>query len=214
MDSPPIYTMMGTPRSAVDAGWEHAYTEYPRFAAEYPWSDVVDTLMQFPGERVYEVGFGGGHNLLWARQHGWEVAGCEIAETPHRIACEKLDGADLRLESMVDCSAPSSSYDVVVDRAALTCLSPKDLKKALFHVRRILKPGGVFFFNPYGNLQTKPFPDVMPPVTLWEERATRQLFPDTKWETIVFEHVIVHYDIVGPNREHTYRIRVRKIGRD
>jgi SAM-dependent methyltransferase len=205
----PIYLVM-----AIDPGWERAYQEYPRFASDFAWKDVIHTLEQFPGERVYEVGFGGGHNLLWARQHGWEVAGCEIAETALQIASAKLPGADLKLESMVDCSAPSDSYDVVIDRAALTCLSPKDLKKALFHVRRILKAGGVFFFNPYGNLQTKPFPDVMPPVTLWEERAARRLFPDTKWETMLFEHVIVKYD-EGPNGlEHTYRIRVRKIGSD
>jgi SAM-dependent methyltransferase len=196
---------------AIDTGWERAYQEYPRFAADFVWNDVIQTLEEFPGERVYEVGFGGGHNLLWARQHGWDVAGCEIAETPLRIASEKLLGADLRLESMVDCTAPSDSYDVVVDRAALTCLSPKDLKRALFHVRRILKPGGVFFFNPYGNFQTKPFPDCMPPVTLWEERAAHRLFPETKWEPILFEHVMTEYEGY-PGVEHTYRIRVRKIG--
>lgn len=197
----------------IDTGWERAYQEYPRFAADFAWNDVIDTLEQFPGERVYEVGFGGGHNLLWAREHGWEVAGCDIAQTALGIASAKLPGAELRLESMTDCSAPSEYFDVVVDRAALTCLSPKDLKRALYHVHRILQTGGVFFFSPYGNLQTKPFPAVMPPVTLWEERAARRLFPDTKWETILFEHVMTEYE-GEPGVEHTYRIRVRKLGRD
>jgi SAM-dependent methyltransferase len=195
---------------AIDTGWERAYQEYPRFAADFVWRDVIDTLEQFPGERVYEVGFGGGHNLLWAHQRGWEVAGCDIAESALAIARAKLPDADLRLESIVDCTAPGEYYDVVVDRAALTCLSAKDLKAALFHVRRILKPGGIFFFNPYGNLQTKAFPAVMPPVTLWEERAARRLFPDTKWEMMLFEHVMVEYEGF-PGIEHTLRVRVRKL---
>jgi hypothetical protein len=52
----------------------------------------------------------------------------------------------------------------------------------------------------------------MPPVTLWEERAARRLFPDTRWETLLFEHVMMRYD-GDPGVEHTLRVRVRKLDR-
>ncbi len=199
-------------KAGVTNEWEHAYQEYPRFAAWFAWQHVIDFLNTYPGERVYEVGFGSGTNLAWAQQHGWEVAGCEVAETPWRLGCEKMPDADLRLESIVDCTAPSEYFDNVVDRAALSYLTPKELKQGLFHVRRILKPGGVFIFNPYGADQTRPFPEVMPPVTIWDERDVRRLFPDTRWETLDFQSYKVHYDADPPEHvEHTLRVTVRKI---
>src|SRR3954454_23974664 len=71
------------PRSASSKAamkdWDRAYDAYPKYAADYVWKHVVAVLETYPGERVYEVGFGSGTNLLWARQHGWEVAGCEVA---------------------------------------------------------------------------------------------------------------------------------------
>ncbi len=85
------------------------------------------------------------------------------------------------------CSAPSEHYDTVIDRAALSSVSPNDLKKALFQVRRILKPGGVFLFNPYRVGHTKPFPS----------RCPRRPCGNGKGEDAV---------------EHTLRILGRKLG--
>jgi SAM-dependent methyltransferase len=197
--------------SVID-DWERAYRAYPRFAAWFTWQHVIDLLEAYPGERVYEVGFGSGSNLAWAHERGWEVAGCEVAETPFRLGREKMPDADLRLESIVNCSAPSEYFDVVVDRAALSYLTPKELKQGLFHVRRILRPGGVFLFNPYGAKHTRPFPEVMPDVTIWDERDVRRMFPDTKWETLDFQSFMVQYDGDAPDHyEHTLRVIVRKL---
>ncbi len=193
--------------------WDQAYEAYPKYAADYAWKHVVDVFEAYPGERAYEIGFGSGNNLRWACERGWEVAGCEVSYAAYARGRASLRDADLRKESIVDCTAPSGRYDVVIDRAALTYLSPKDMKAALFHVRRILKPGGVFLFNPYGVLQTKPFPEQMPPVTLWDPQAARRLFPDTKWTLLDFENIETRYkdDNTGA-LENTLRILVRKLG--
>src|SRR4051794_16168529 len=96
----------------------------------------------FPGERVYEVGFGSGMNLRWALDNGWtEAAGCDVAEPAVTAGHALLPGSDLQLESIVDCSAPSEHFDLVIDRAALSSLPAKPLKKAFAQIRRILKPG-------------------------------------------------------------------------
>jgi hypothetical protein len=123
-----------------------------------------------------------------------------------------MPDADLRHESIVDCTAPSDHYDLVIDRAALSSLSPKDLKRAFGQIRRIMKPGGVFFFNPYGVGQTRPFHEHMPPQTLWDPRDARRLFPDNRWELLDFQNLFLQYsnDPVG-GTEHTLRITVRKI---
>jgi SAM-dependent methyltransferase len=203
------------PRSASSRAamkdWDRAYDAFPKYAADYAWKHVAAVLEAYPGERVYEVGFGSGTNLLWARQHGWEVAGCEVAYAAFAQGKATLRDADLRKESIVDCTAPSDFYDVVIDRAAMTYLTPKDLKTALFHVRRILRPGGVFLFNPYGVLHTKAFPEHMPAVTMWETQAARRLFPDTKWELLDFKNVSINYTDDGTEIENTLQFIVRKL---
>jgi hypothetical protein len=100
----------------------------------------------------------------------------------------------------------------VVDRAAMTYLTPKELKKALFHVRRILRPGGVFLFNPYGTQHTKAFPEHMPAVTLWDVQDARRLFPDTKWELLDFQNLSISYPNDAGAVENTLQYVVRKIG--
>jgi SAM-dependent methyltransferase len=193
--------------------WDRAYEAHPRYAADFAWPHVIAVLQEHPGERVYEIGFGSGMNLRWALEAGWDVAGCEVAYAAFALGRTNLPGADLRKESIVDCSAPSEHYDAVIDRAALTYLSPNDLKKALFHVRRILRPGGVFLFNPYGVRHTKAFPERMPPQTMWDTRSARRLFPDTKWELLSFHDVLIGYeDDAEGAAENTLRIIVRKIG--
>ena len=191
--------------------WDRAYEAYPKYAADFVWKNVAAALESYPGERMYEVGFGSGSNLLWAHQHGWEVAGCEVAYAAFASGRATLRDADLRKESIVDCTAPSDYYDLVVDRAAMTYLTPKELKKALFHVRRILRPGGVFLFNPYGTQHTKAFPEHMPAVTLWDVQDARRLFPDTKWELLDFQNLSISYPNDAGAVENTLQYVVRKL---
>lgn len=191
--------------------WERAYGSSPQLAAPGPWKHVAEVLERYPGERVYEVGFGSGTNLAWARDHGWGVAGCDVAPQAVEHARALVPGADLKLESIVDCSAPSEHYDVVVDRAALCYLDAKELKRAFGQIRRILEVGGVFYFNPYGHAHTIPPPADTPEPYLYDEAAARRLFPDTKWEFVNLEHALIKWPRDGRTLvEHTLRITVRK----
>jgi SAM-dependent methyltransferase len=191
--------------------WERAYGAHPELAGSNAWPDVADFLQHYPGARVYETGFGSGVNLLWARQNGWEIAGCEVAPTPFAIASRLLPGADLRRESVTECSAPDGHYDAVIDRAALTCLAPEDLNTALAHVHRILKPGGVFLFTPYGAQNEAPFPEQMPEPFTWDLDSARLLFSAAHWELLEAQDVFRMYrDGDQSWRLHTLNIVVRK----
>jgi SAM-dependent methyltransferase len=192
--------------------WNRAYDAFPGYAADFAWKHVTEVLDTYRGERLYEVGFGSGLNLKWARLRGWEVAGCEVADAAFARGKAELPEADLRLDSIVECTAPSEQYDVVIDRAALSYLSSSDIRKGIGQIRRILKPNGVFFFNPYGRLHTWPFPEAMPPVTRYDEQSVRRLLPDTKWELLDFAHSGGRSEKNGELRtEHTLRVTVRKI---
>jgi SAM-dependent methyltransferase len=197
----------------VAPDWDKAYRMHPQLATPVPWPHIVAILQAFPGESVYEVGFGSGMNLRWALDNGWSVAaGCEVAEAAIATGRELLPDSELKLESIVDCSAPSEAFDVVLDRAALSSLPARPLKKAIAQIRRILKPGGVFFFNPYSTFHTKPFPEYLPPQTLWTLETVKPLFPESRWETL--ESKITRYSFETDARgqlESTLRILVRKI---
>jgi len=191
--------------------WDRAYAQFPAYAGKFAWDYIVDVLKECPPGRVYEPGFGSGMNLLWARENGWEVAGCEVAETAMRRARRALPGADLRKESIVECTAPSGSYDVVIDRAALSCVVRDELETALAQIHRILKPGGRFFFNPYGTGHSRPFPEGIPPVTKWEFDDACALVAEPKWEMLRAQRAVLHYD--GEDDavvEEMFRILVRK----
>jgi ubiquinone/menaquinone biosynthesis C-methylase UbiE len=191
--------------------WDVAYEAHPTLASDFAFEHIAEFLTAHPGERVYEVGFGSGMNLLWARENGWDVAGCEVADTPLALATTKLPGADLRKESIVDCSAPSEHYDVVFERAVMSNLAPPDVKKAIAQIRRILKPGGVFLFNPYATEHTKPFPEMLPTQHKWDMNGIKRLFPETKWETVDARKVILQYkDDQDGQVEATWRVVVRK----
>jgi len=191
--------------------WNLAYDAFPRYAADYAWPHVIEVLEAHPGQAVYEIGFGSGMNLKWARDNGWEVAGCEVADAAMMRGRAVVPDADLRQESVVDCSAPSESYDVVIDRAALVYVSPSDMGKAIGQVRRILKPNGILLFNPYGVHHTWPFPAGMPPATKWDDQSVHRLFPDTKWEVLELVHAGGQKELDGQMlAEHTLRVLVRK----
>jgi SAM-dependent methyltransferase len=202
---------MGSGPSAVMRDWDRAYEMFPRYAGTFAFDFVVDVMKDLPPGRVYEPGFGSGMNLLWARQNGWEVAGCEVAEAAFRQARQVLPGADLRKESIVECTARSAHYDLVIDRAALSCVLRDDLATALAQIHRILKPGGQLFFNPYGAGHNRPFPDGIPPITQFELAEACTLFDPSDWEVVRAHRAAIHFegDPEGVIEE-TLRILVRK----
>ena len=52
----------------------------------------------------------------------------------------------------------------------------------------------------------------MPPVTMWDRKDARRLFPDTKWELLDFKNLLINYDDENNEIENTLRYVVRKLG--
>ena len=53
----------------------------------------------------------------------------------------------------------------------------------------------------------------MPPVTIWDTRDARRLFPDTKWELLDFKNLLINYtNDDGTEVENTLQYVVRKLG--
>ncbi|WP_422368147.1 class I SAM-dependent methyltransferase [Pelagibius sp.] len=143
-----------------DAIWEEKYAS--GHAQRYPWDVVVSFVFRHaPRDRpcqevaILEVGCGTASNLWFAAREGFSVAGIDgsasaIDYAKKRFAEDKLEG-DLRVGDFTKLDFPDNSFDCIIDRGALTCCGHSALKRALAEVRRVLKPGGHFFFNPYAD---------------------------------------------------------------
>ncbi len=145
---------------SFDPVWEEKYAA--GHAQRAPWDAVVSFVFRnaprnVPREqvRILEVGCGTASNLWFAAREGFSVVGVEASasaiETARtRFAQDKLRG-DLHQADFTQLPIGESSCDLVVDRGAITCVGLSAATKALAEVRRVLKPGGRFFFNPYSD---------------------------------------------------------------
>jgi SAM-dependent methyltransferase len=140
--------------------WIEAYRTGRR--QHYPWDAVVTFVLRNAprdrarGEvRVLEVGCGTGSNLWFAAREGFSVSGIDIspeavAEAGRRLAAEGLSG-DLRTASFEALPFPDAAFDLVIDRAALTCADMPTVRRALAEVTRVTSSGGRFFMNCYAD---------------------------------------------------------------
>ncbi|MCH2138463.1 MAG: class I SAM-dependent methyltransferase [Phycisphaerales bacterium] len=146
--------------ASVDPVWEQKYAT--GHAQRYPWDCVVSFVFRNapPGVprdqiRVLELGFGAGSNLWFAAREGFSVCGIDgspsaVAAAQSRLAEDGLCG-DLHLSSFPTVPEPDDSCDLVIDRASLTCVAFDVCRETIREVHRVLKPGGRFFMNVYGD---------------------------------------------------------------
>lgn len=119
---------------------------------------VFDQLLRGrirPGQRVLDVGCGGGRNLRYLLRAGYDVAGCdpdpEAIASVRRLAAELApSGPDLeerfRVEPAEDLSFAERSFDVVLCNAVLHFARDEaHFRAMLAGAWRPLRPGGVFF---------------------------------------------------------------------
>jgi len=143
-----------------DPVWEEKYAA--GHSQRYPWDAVVSFVFRNaprdrPREavRILEVGCGTGSNLWFAAREGFAVAGVDasasaIATARRRFAEEGLAG-DLQVGDFTRLAFEDDSFDCAIDRASLTCCGGTALRQAVAEIRRVLRPGGRLYFNPYAD---------------------------------------------------------------
>jgi SAM-dependent methyltransferase len=149
-----------TEARAFDPVWEAKYA--CGHTQRYPWDAVVSFVFRHaPKDRprgevsILEVGCGTGANLWFAAREGFAVAGVDaspsaVAAARARFAAEGLAG-DLRVGDFTALPFADASFDLAIDRCALTCAGRSAARFAIAEVRRVLRPGGRFYFNPYSD---------------------------------------------------------------
>jgi len=144
------------------AVWESKYQA--GHMERYPWDAVVSFLFRHAPRRarnavhVLEVGFGTGNNLWCAAREGFDVSGVEhshsaVTMAQARFAAEQLSG-DLRFGDFTALPFASDSFDLAIDRAAITCAGAQDAAAAVQELWRVLRPGARLLSCLYSSAST------------------------------------------------------------
>jgi SAM-dependent methyltransferase len=150
---------MNSPRT-FDPIWEQKYAA--GHAQRYPWDSVVSFVFRHAPRdkprsqvRILEVGCGAGSNLWFAAREGFQVAGVDASESAVATARERFrkDGleCDLRAADFTRLPFQDGTFDLAIDRGALTCCDFLSAQRAIGEIHRVLVPEGKFFFNPYSD---------------------------------------------------------------
>lgn len=149
-----------TEGQSFDPVWEGKYSE--GHGCTYPWDVIVSFVFRHAPKdrprkdvRILEVGCGTGSNLWFAAREGFQAAGVDgsasaISKARHRFDTDGLE-ADLRVADFTSLPFEDASFDLAIDRGALVCVGLEAGRRAVGEIRRVLRPGGKFFFNPYSD---------------------------------------------------------------
>lgn len=143
---------------SFDPVWEEKYAA--GHGSRYPWDAVVSFVFRHAprdrprGEvRVLELGCGTGANLWFAAREGFRACGVDASASALAAARARFEaeGLSVELKQADFTSLPfaDASFDLVVDRAALTCCGTAAMQRALGEAARVAVPGGRLLFTPY-----------------------------------------------------------------
>lgn len=223
----------------LDPVWEQEIYSKGRHLNRYPFDSVVSFVNRWrPRNKarndtgIVEVGCGAGNNLWFAAREGFQVAGVDgsasaIAHARERFRQEGLTG-DLRLGLFTELPWQNGSFDLAIDRCSLTCVSHAMQQQAVAEVRRVLRPGGVFFSNGYSDRHASAATGVRQPDGRIAQItggtlvgagglhfSTRQDIEERfacGWEFLALEHVQLDDLISGGTLAHTeWRVVIRKV---
>lgn len=156
-------------RPSVKEEWDAIYRSGKQ-VNRYPFDSVVAFVFRYsPKDRerrdvkILEVGCGCGNNLWFAAREGFDVYGFDGSPTAIDLARQRFDGEGLRgafaVAEFTRMPYKDGVFDMVIDRGALCCVSFDDCVKAINEIRRVLSPGGLFFFTPYSDRHTSSLGD-------------------------------------------------------
>lgn len=145
---------------SFDPSWEHRY-QRGEALNRYPWDVVVHFVHRYRPDKprhettVLEVGCGTGNNLWFAAREGFRVVGIDaspaaIAYARARFEEDGLDGK-LVVGDFTRLPFEAESFDLVIDRAAVTHTGLSAATRAVGEIQRVLRPGGRFLLNPFSS---------------------------------------------------------------
>ena len=134
--------------------WEKNYKS--RRYNKYPYNEIISFVFRHFGKRedrssikILEMGCGGGNNLLFLMNEGFDFYSIDISEASIELVKNVL-GQNYNDKKILkgrfnDLPFEDNFFDAIIDRASITCNLSEDLPLIYNEVYRSLKSKGIFF---------------------------------------------------------------------
>ena len=130
--------------------WDERYAANSHMSI-WPWSDLVSYVMRYarpdgPYYRVLELGCGMGANIPFFKHLNVDYYAVDGSPTAVSMIQKKYPdlACNIQLADFTKNIPAKGSFDLVVDRAALTHNNSEDILKTIAMIRKVLKPDGKF----------------------------------------------------------------------
>lgn len=130
--------------------FSQSYIEFKSWGLNHPTEDDLERfsietqhhLIQTPS-KIFEVGFGQGHFLLWAKEKGHEAHGTEVIPKLANTAKEKgiAHALNIKIQDLTP-EATGTQFDLITAFDVLEHLYPHEIFNFLLLASKILKPEG------------------------------------------------------------------------
>lgn len=101
------------------------------------------------GNKVHDLGVGGGVHLFYLAAKGYDVTGSDLSSNAIKATKSELERRqrEARLVEcpMTDLPFQNEEFDITISRATINHGTIQEMKKAVYEVARTTKPGGVFW---------------------------------------------------------------------
>ena len=124
-----------------------SYVRWKNWSIDFTFSEADDLYYSKEfgkivgqGQRIFEIGFGAGSFLSWARQKGAEVYGVEVQEEIVTVANEKGFIAVTQIDQLLPYRR--EGFDAAVALDVFEHLSIDEIPNVLASIEKLLKPSG------------------------------------------------------------------------
>lgn len=199
---------------SFDKTWETLYADGTHLN-RYPISQVVSFIFRHHPRyiprakvRILEIGSGAANNMWFAAREGFSVTGIDasksaVAYARKRFAEDGLSG-QLDVGDFTKLPYKDASFDLAINRAAMTQTGLTNGRKAIDELRRTLKRGGLVYSEIYSDRTSsggRPGPDGVTldveglfsnvgQICFYSQRQVQELFAPG-WEILSLQHVDV-----------------------
>lgn len=134
--------------------WEKNYKS--RRYNKYPYNDIISFILKHFGKekdkssiKILELGCGGGNNLMFLKNEGFDFYAIDISDTSIEIV-KNLLGKNFNKNKILkgcfmEIPFQNNFFDAIIDRASITCNETKDLPSIFNEIFRTLKSNGLFY---------------------------------------------------------------------
>ena len=121
-----------------------------------PWKvglrqEFLELLRSKGKTNLLEVGAGPGRDSLFFQQNRLNVVSTDLSPEMVRLCREK--GLEAYEMDFLNLDFPDDGFDAVYAMSALLHVPKANLADVLLEIRRVLAPGGLFFYGVYGGIE-------------------------------------------------------------